>query len=50
MITEISSMTDRFFGYFGTFFALLPPDKPRNQNFEKNKKAMEILPFYTCVP
>ena len=24
--------------YFGPFFALLPPNNPNNQNFEKNEK------------
>ena len=30
--------TDRIFCQFGSLFALLPPNNPRNQNFEKMKK------------
>ena len=40
------------FCHFGPFFALLPPSKPENQNFEKKKKKthLELLSFHTCVP
>ena len=34
---------------FWTAFALLPPNNLKNQNFEKWKKHLEILPFYTCL-
>ena len=45
------SATDRITCHFGPFFALLPPNNPKNQNFERNEKeTMEILPFYTSVP
>ena len=44
----------KIFFHFGTFFALSlpqpPPDNLENQNFEKLKKYLDILPFYTCVP
>ena len=29
---------EKIFSYFGPFFALLPPNNPQNQNFEKIKK------------
>ena len=38
MVPEIRSATDRMFCHFGSFFALLPPNDPENQNFEKIKK------------
>ena len=37
-VPEIRSETDRIFCHFGPFFALLPPNNPQNQNFEKMKK------------
>ena len=37
-------------GNFRSFFALLPPKNPKNQNFEKWKNLLEISSFYTCVP
>ena len=33
----------------GLFFAFLPPDSPKNENFEKQKKYLEIPPFYKSV-
>ena len=39
---------DRVFGHFGLFFATDPPNL-KKQNFEKMKKSVEILSFYTCV-
>ena len=38
MDMEIWSATDRIFCHFGLFFALLPPNNLKNQNFEKMKK------------
>ena len=39
------------FCHVGPFFALDPPNNPKNQNFEKMKKKNEkISSFYTCVP
>ena len=39
------------FCHFGQFFALLPqPNNPKNQNFEKMKKYLEISSFYTNAP
>ena len=51
MIPEIQSETDRIFCHFGPFFALLPPNYPQNQNFEKMKKASGdvIMPFYPTI-
>ena len=39
MVPEIWSATDRTFCHFGPFFALFPPNNPKNQNFEKMKKT-----------
>ena len=50
MVPEILSATDRFFWRFGSLFALLPSKNPKNQNFEKIEKSLEILSFYTSVP
>ena len=49
MVPEIWSVKDRVFCHFGSFFALLPHNL-QNQNFEKMKKNLEILSFYTSVP
>ena len=49
MVPEIWSATDRIFCHSGSLFAILPPIDPENQNFEKMKKRLEILPFYTSV-
>ena len=38
MVPEISSVTDTIFGHFGPFLILLPPNNPKNENFEKMKK------------
>ena len=38
MIPDISSTTDKFFCHFRLFLALLTPNNPANQNFEKNEK------------
>ena len=38
--------------HFGLFFALLPPNSPKNQNekfFKKWKKTLEISSFYTSA-
>ena len=34
------SVTDKIFCYIGSFLALLPPNNPENQNFEKMKKIL----------
>ena len=39
MVLEIWSATDRIFCHFGPFYALLPPNNPKNQNFEKMKET-----------
>ena len=38
------------FCHIRPFFALLPPNKPENQNFAKIKKLLDISSFYTSVP
>ena len=36
--------------HFRLFFALLPHNNPKNENWKKNeKKRLEISSFYTCV-
>ena len=36
--------------HFRLFFALLPHNSPKNENWKKNeKKRLEISSFYTCV-
>ena len=34
----------------GYFLPFCPPNSPKNQNFEKMKKCLELSSFYTCVP
>ena len=45
MVPEISSATDNFFCHFRLFFALLSPNNPENQNFEKMKKTLSDTIF-----
>ena len=33
--------------HFGLFFTLLPPNSPKNENFEKNKKNTYIYHHFT---
>ena len=50
MLPEIPSATDRIFCHLGPFSALLPPNNPKNQNFEIMKKTpgdIIILPMCT---
>ena len=42
MVPEMRSTIDRIFSHFGPFFALLPHNNPKNQNFENMKKTLEI--------
>ena len=36
--------------HFGLFFALLPPNSPKNQNFEKMKKTPgDIIILHMCT-
>ena len=39
-----------FFVLLDCFLPFNPPNNPENQNFEKMKKCLKILPFYTFVP
>ena len=49
-VPEIWHVTDVIFiFYFGLFFALLPPNSPKNQNFKKLEKNPEISSFYTSM-
>ena len=50
MVPEIWIATNRIFCHFVPFFPLLPPNKPKNQNFEKLKETPRyiiILHMYT---
>ena len=49
MVPEIWSATNRIFCHFGPFFALLPPNKLKNQNFEKMKKNASRYHYFTLV-
>ena len=50
MAPEIWSVTDRIFYHFGQFFALLPPENLKNQNFEKKKKTPgDIIILHRCT-
>ena len=50
MVPQIWSATDRIFCHFGLFFALLPPNNPKNQNFEKMKKTPgDIIILHMCT-
>ena len=50
MVPEIWSMTDRIFCNFEPFFALLPPQQPENQNFEKMKTTLgDIIILLICT-
>ena len=40
----------QFFVILDHFFALLPPNNLKNQNFKKVKKPPGDLSLYTCVP
>ena len=49
-VPEIQSETNRIFCHFGSFFAILSPHNPDNQNFEKMKRAsgdVTILHMHT---
>ena len=53
-VPEIWCMMDVITSHFGPFWAIFypftPPNSPKNQNFEKMKKNLEISSFYICVP
>ena len=50
MVPKISSMADRIFCHFGLFFAFLPPNNPKYENFEKMKKApVNIIILHICI-
>ena len=40
----------QFFCHFGPFLPFDTPNNPKNQNFEKIKKSLDILSIYTAVP
>ena len=50
-VPEIWCMTDVIvIFHFGLFFALLPPNSPKNQNFEKMKKVPgDIIILHKCT-
>ena len=38
------------FVFLDHFLPFYPPNNPENQNFENEKKHLEVISFYTCVP
>ena len=51
IVPEIWHMTDVIvIFHFGLFFALLPPNSPKNQNFTKMKKTPgDIIILHICT-
>ena len=50
MVPEISSTTNIICCYFGSFFALLLTNNPKNQKFEKMKKTPKhIIILHMCT-
>ena len=47
---DIKCKGQSLFVILGNFLPFDHPNNPKNQNFEKIKKNLEILSFYTCVP
>ena len=39
-----------YFSFWAIFCPFTPVTCPKNQNFKKKKKYLEISSFYTCVP
>ena len=39
-----------YFFILGYFLPFYPPNSPKNQNFRKIKKSLEISSFYNSVP
>ena len=50
-VTEIWCVTDKIIiPHFGLFYALLPPNSQKNQNFEKMKKTLgDIIILHICT-
>ena len=48
--SDIWFLRYKFFVIMGHFLPFDPPNNRKNQNFEKIKKPLEMLLFYTCVP
>ena len=49
MVPEILSATEKNFCHLGQFFVVLPPNNPKNQNFEKMKKLPRDIYHFTHV-
>ena len=50
MFPEIWSVTDTIFCHFGLFFAPLPCNNPKTQNFEKMEKPpRDIITLNMCT-
>ena len=50
IVPDTWTMTDKIFCHFGLFFALVPPNKPKNQNFQKMKKTHgDIVILHMCI-
>ena len=46
MVPEIRTATDIIFCDLGPFFAFLPPNNPKNQNFEEFFQNFKIKSFF----
>ena len=49
MLHEICNTTDIIFCHFGPLYAILPPENPENENFEKIKKNAWKYHYFTQV-
>ena len=49
-VPGIWCVTHVFFFILGNFLPFYPPNNPKNQNFKRKKKHLEISSFYTSVP
>ena len=47
---DIRHNRQSFSPFWANFLPFDPPNKPKNQNFEKMKTSLEILSIYACVP
>ena len=50
MFVRYGVQLTEYFVIFDRFLPFYPTNHLENQNLEKMKKVLDILPFYTCVP
>ena len=47
---DMAHMTDVIIFHFGLFFALYPPNSPKNENFKKmKKKPGDVIILHNCT-